>query len=83
MPDLVQSARVESQEGQHLLLTLPSEGAAREFETGTLLEIQSDESILLGVVLRRQDASIAVIVEHAINRAALAEIEEAWRIAQT
>jgi hypothetical protein len=83
----VQSARIENLEGPQLLLSLFSEGTssqatAREFEAGTLIEIQSEESILLGAVVRSQDARIAVTVEHAINRTALAEIEEAWRTAQ-
>lgn len=83
----VRSALIENREGQQLLLSflregMSSQGTAREFESGALIEIQSGESILLGAVLRSQDASIAVTIEHAINRTALAEIEEAWRAAQ-
>jgi hypothetical protein len=77
----VQSVRIERREDHQLLLSPLSQDASREWKSGTLLEIQAEESIYLGVVLR-QDSQILVAVEHAINRASLAEIEEGWRSPQ-
>jgi len=74
-----QSARIESREHDRLLIVLPGDAAAREFEAGTLIEIESEEAIYLGAVLHRQDLHVWISVEHAVNRAALAEIEDTWR----
>jgi hypothetical protein len=74
-----QPARIESREHDRLLIALPGDAAAREFDAGALIEIQSEEAIYLGAVLHRQDLQVAISVEHAVNRAALAEIEDAWR----
>jgi len=83
LPDgAVQPARLESREGHQLLLSSLSEGAVREFAPGLLIEVQSGDAIFLGAVLRRQDSGTLVAVEHVIHRAALAEIEEAWRSPQ-
>jgi hypothetical protein len=80
LPDgAAQPARIESREYDQLLIALPDESAAREFETGALIEIQSEEAIYLGAVLHRQDLQVTIFIEHAVNRAALAEIEDAWR----
>jgi hypothetical protein len=74
-----QPARIESREHDQLLIALPDESAAREFEAGALIEIQSEEAVYLGAVLHRHDLQVTIFVEHAVNRAALAEIEDAWR----
>jgi len=78
----VQSARIQSREGPQIFLSLLGEAASQEFPSGALLEIQSADSIYLGAVLRRQESGLLVAVEHALQRAALAEIEEAWRSPQ-
>jgi hypothetical protein len=75
----VQPARIETREHHHLLIALAGEAAARGFEAGALIEIQSAETIYLGTVLRQQDSRLGISVEHAVNRAVLAEIEDAWR----
>jgi hypothetical protein len=74
-----QPARIESREHHQLLIALPAEQAGGKFTAGTLVEIQSQEAIYLGAVLHRQDFHLTISVEHALNRAALAEIEDAWR----
>ena len=66
-------------EHDRLLIALPADAAAREFDAGALIEIRSEEAIYLGAVLHRQDLHLAISVEHAVNRSALADIEDAWR----
>jgi hypothetical protein len=74
-----QPARIESREHDQLLIALRDGSAAREFEAGVLIEVQSEEAIYLGAVSHRQDLQVTIFIEHAVNRAALAEVEDAWR----
>ena len=50
-----------------------------EFEAGSLIEIQSAKAVYLGQVLGQQESSLLVSIEHALNRAALTEIEKVWQ----
>lgn len=80
LPDgAVQPGRIESRERHQLLLAPLPEGTGRDFEMGSLIEIQSADAIYLGAVLRRQGSGVVIAVEHALNRTALAEIEATWR----
>lgn len=73
-----QTARIENGERRHILITLENE-ACQEFPLGSLVEAQSPETLYLGQVLELRDLRLVVAVEHAINRATLAEIDEMWR----
>ena len=75
----VQPARMESREPHQLLIALSNEPAAGKFEAGALVEIQCSEAIYLGTVLHQRNSGMTICVEHSVNRAALAEIEDAWR----
>jgi hypothetical protein len=74
----VQPARMEVREPHQLLIALPNEPTCK-FEAGALIEIQSSETIYLGTVLHQRNSGMAISIEHSVNRAALAEIEDAWR----
>jgi len=54
------------------------------FETGALVEINCPEGFYLGEIAGRQkeEPQIVVAVEHFVDRAALAEIESAWKPAE-
>ena len=72
------TARIESGERRQILITLAGDGF-EDFPLGALVEAQSPEKLYLGEVLERRDSRLVVAVEHAIKRAALAEIDEVWR----
>jgi hypothetical protein len=50
-----------------------------ELEAGSLVEIQSEKAVYLGQVLGQQESSLLISIEHALNRAALTEIEKVWQ----
>jgi hypothetical protein len=70
-------ARIESEGRRRIRVVLLRESRS-EYPAGTLVEVQAPEAVYLGAVVSRQDSSLAVAVEHTINRAALAEIENVW-----
>lgn len=55
------------------------QNADAEFRAGVLVEVQSPEAVYLGEVLERQDLYLVIAMEHTVERAALAEIENVWR----
>ena len=64
----------ESLEGSHLqfrLLAPPEPGA---FNAGELVEVNATRTLYLGEITGRQDNLILIVVEHALNRDALAAI---------
>lgn len=68
----------ESLEGSHLqcrLLTTPAPGT---FNAGDLVEVNAALTLYLGEITGRQDTLILIVVEHALNREALAAIHEVW-----
>jgi hypothetical protein len=48
------------------------------FETGSLIEIQSEKAVYLGQVLGQQESALLIAIEHALSRATLTEIEKVW-----
>lgn len=72
-----QTARIESGGRRQILITLIDD--AQDFPLGALVEAQTSETLYLGEVLERRESRLVVAVEHAINRAALGEIDEMWR----
>lgn len=49
-----------------------------QFPIGTLVEIDTGEFIYLGEIQRRQGLELWISVEHSVNRAKLARIQEVW-----
>lgn len=74
-----QPARVAVRTSDRLAL-VPAGGPEEGFEAGTLVEIEDAQALYLGQVVGRQpDSLVDIAVEHFIDRAALAEIEKAWK----
>lgn len=71
------SASLERSDRRHFLISNLKDRA--EFEAGSLIEIQSEKAVYLGQVLGQQESALLVSVEHALNRAALTEIEKVWQ----
>jgi hypothetical protein len=68
----------ESLVGSHLKLRLvgkPSEGT---FDSGELVEVNAARALYLGEITGRHGEGVLVIVEHALDREALAAIHEVW-----
>jgi hypothetical protein len=49
-----------------------------EFKASDLVEITGPETLYLGEVQGREGGLLIVIVEHSVDRAALAAIEQVW-----
>lgn len=70
--------RIEGREAQRIRLALPSGARITDFNVGSLLEVQCEQFLYLGVVLGLQDSVILLGVEHAMDRAALTAIQNVW-----
>jgi hypothetical protein len=68
----------ESLEGSHLQCRLLESPAAGTFGAGELVEVNAERTLYLGEITGRQDSLILIVVEHALNREALAAIHEVW-----
>jgi len=75
----VHSCRLESCEEQQLRVTVPPDAKAGEFVSGAPVEVKGEGILYLGVVLGRQESVMLVAIEHAVDRAALAALQEVWR----
>ena len=71
------SASLQRRDRRHFLISNLKDWA--EFAAGTLIEIQSEKAVYLGQVLDQQESSLLISIEHALNRAALTEIEKVWQ----
>ncbi len=71
------SASFQRRDRRHFLISNLKDWA--EFGAGTLIEIQSEKAVYLGQVLDQQESSLLISIEHALNRAALTEIEKVWQ----
>jgi hypothetical protein len=69
---------IQSRREQTLFVLLPP-GVDAAFQAGTLLEVQSDLFLYLGVVIGWQDSVMLVTIEHAMDRTALAEVQSVWQ----
>ncbi len=49
---------------------------------GALVEVVSDSAIYLGEIRSSTESTVAVAVEHILDRAVLGEIERVWRRAE-
>ncbi len=69
---------IQNRQEQTLFVLLPP-GFNAAFQVGTLLEVQSDLFLYLGVVIGWQDSVMLVTIEHAMDRTALAEVQSVWQ----
>lgn len=53
-----------------------------QFALGALVEIDSGEFLYLGEIQRREGRQLWISVEHSVNRAKLARIQDAWNEAE-
>jgi len=84
LPDgSARTARIASRSADRLTLVSFHDEPDGAFDAGALVEIDSSEALYLGEVIGRQkDSLVTVVVEHFIDRAALAEIERVWKTAE-
>ena len=69
---------IQARQDQTLFVLLPP-GAQASFEDGSALEVQSDRLLYLGVVVGWRESVMLVSVEHAADRAILAEVQNVWQ----
>lgn len=65
--------------GVLLRVELPPSPANRQFSAGALVEIESSKTLYLGEVQGSQDRLLLIGVEHAVDREALAAIQQVWQ----
>jgi hypothetical protein len=51
---------------------------ARDFTTGSLVEVACTQMLYLGEVHSQRDELVTVFVEHSVDRAALSAIRRVW-----
>jgi hypothetical protein len=69
---------LHSEEGSLLRIRLEPGGAQPEFLTADLVEVMCSQTLCLGEVQGREGELLIVNVEHAVDRAALAAIQQVW-----
>ena len=74
-----QHAAIDGQAGQQMRILVGPGASVPDFAAGVLVEIESGQMLYLGEVLSRQDNLLTVGVEHVLNRAALAAVQEVWQ----
>lgn len=80
LPDgVAQTASVQSFNGQLMRLNREQFPGDAVLKAGDLVEVTSPGHLYLGEVLARQAETIAVRVEHGLDRAALALIQQVWQ----
>ena len=70
---------IESLGGLELRITGFSEENGADFGAGALVEVQCERVLYFGEVLGRKDSTLIVAIEHALDRAALAAIQDVWQ----
>jgi hypothetical protein len=75
----VQAALLSGLHGHTLRIELPPVSAGVSLNMGDLVEVTCPETMYLGVVRGRQDRTIIIGVEHALDRKTLASILQVWR----
>jgi hypothetical protein len=69
---------LHNQEGSLLRIRLESGAAQPEFVTADLVEVTCSQTLCLGEVQGREGELLIVRVEHSVDRAALAAIQQVW-----
>jgi hypothetical protein len=70
-------AREAGWEGNMLHLTLPD--GQPGLAPGVLAEIESDSKLYLGEVRQCDGSAMKILVEHSLDRARLASVQDTWR----
>lgn len=86
-PGAGRSGHLENREGRRLTVSLTADNAADDLntddlKTGAVVEVECEHFLFLGEILGRQSSRLIIAVEHAVNRAALAEIQDVWHVPQ-
>ena len=68
----------ESLEGSQLHLRLVALPETAAFDAGELVEVTTVQTLYLGEIISRQGELLRIVVEHALDREALAAIHEVW-----
>jgi hypothetical protein len=74
-----QQGKQNGRVGTLLHVELPPNPATRQFSVGAPLEVESPGVLYLGEVHSYRDSMLVIAVEHTVDRAALAAIQETWR----
>jgi len=69
-------AQEDGWEGNMVHLTFPDGGAG--YAAGALVEIEGESKLYLGQVRQNNESGIRVLVEHTLDRARLAAIQDKW-----
>ena len=69
---------LHGQEGSLLRIRLEPGAAQPEFVTADLVEVMCPQTLCLGEVQGREGELLIVNVEHSVDRAALASIQQVW-----
>ena len=70
---------MERRQQEPLQVAVGMDGNAAAFLVGTAVEIGCARVLYLGEVIAVQGSSVVVEVKHALDRAALAAIQETWQ----
>jgi hypothetical protein len=64
--------------GRLLKIRVGSDSTARDFTTGSLVEVACTQMLYLGEVHSQLDELVTVFVEHSVDRATLSAIRRVW-----
>ncbi len=70
---------LERRQQEPLRVVVGTDGSAADFPVGAPVEVGCDRVLYLGEVVAVQGSSIVVDVKHALDRAALAAIQDVWQ----
>jgi hypothetical protein len=74
-----QQGNEDSAVGALLHVKLPPNALTRQFSMGALVEVETPRVLYLGEVHSYRDSMLVIAIEHTVDRAALASIQETWR----
>jgi hypothetical protein len=74
----IHAAFLDSLKGQLLRIDLPPTPAAAGLQPGDLVEVTSEKTLYLGEIRLRQDETMIIGVEHALDRETLSLIQQVW-----
>lgn len=65
--------------GSLLRVELPPDALGRQFSMGALVEVETPSVLYLGEIHSYRDSMLVIAIEHTVDRAALASIQETWQ----
>jgi hypothetical protein len=75
------SGHIEGREEHRLRVKVAPCPNSAEFRVGSLVEVQCERFLYLGVVIGFQEPMVLVAIEHAMDRATLDVIQNVWHSA--